>query len=751
MAVRSRLDLESVLAQLEEEFRTAEEEYEASRDQGALAEHSDDDEEGITDLSSLRTSVQFDVTIVAREGEAEGLEVTASAREGEAEGLEVTASARNGVEEGLCSPSTSQSDGGVTQPAQEEDASHLCDSSAVSVEHSFEDKEEDDKIVKFMTEACGCTLGPNKSPCSGQFSQLTITLTRSNCLQLARKDLDLVVMAQLNALRTNAASKPSSYRGDMATFRPFTSFYLHGLQICRKTFCFVHVIGRERFENLCKAVDRNGVVQRLHGNSKLPRHNQIAYSEVFRVREFITNVGITHGSPLPGRLPNATDKTLLLPSDMPKSKVYRDYRAACAVIGVIPVGRSKFYDLWQALIPHIATIKPSSDLCFECQQNIAQIMRSAHLSEDEKSERLQHAEAHLRLAKEERERYNAQIAECRNPTTDGNHSSTMHYSFDYAQQVHFPNKPQQPGPAFFLTARKCQIFGMACEPLGTQVNYLIDESENVGKGANATVSLVHHYLANHGQKEDHLLLHADNCVGQNKNNCLIQYLSYRVLMGQNKTVKLSFMLAGHTKFAPDRHFGLIKKLYRRTRVDTINCIARIVRNSSQVGGNIPQVITATDGETLVKFFNWSQFLSEYFKVLPLITSYHTFRFDHQHPGVVFVRKYSQSPEHSIQILKCRPNATDTPQQILPKGLDLERQWYLFEKIRPFCSCNLAADITCPQPSAPKPHQESDGVQNHQGSGGEPTSLPTTAGTKRRTCSVCKESGHNKRGCPSRST
>ena len=44
MAVRSRLDLESVLAQLEEEFRTAEEEYEASRDQGALAEHSDDDE-----------------------------------------------------------------------------------------------------------------------------------------------------------------------------------------------------------------------------------------------------------------------------------------------------------------------------------------------------------------------------------------------------------------------------------------------------------------------------------------------------------------------------------------------------------------------------------------------------------------------------------------------------------------------------------------------------------------------------------
>ena len=41
----------------------------------------------------------------------------------------------------------------------------------------------------------------------------------------------------------------------------------------------------------------------------------------------------------------------------------------------------------------------------------------------------------------------------------------MQYSFDYAQQVHFPNNPQQPGPAYFVTARKCQIFGVVCEPI----------------------------------------------------------------------------------------------------------------------------------------------------------------------------------------------------------------------------------------------------------------------------------------------
>ena len=231
-------------------------------------------------------------------------------------------------------------------------------------------------------------------------------------------------------------------------------------------------------------------------------------------------------------------------------------------------------------------------------------MRSAHLSEEAKCEQLQQAEAHLQLAKVEREWYNSQIADCKTPTTSG--GTKMHYSFDYAQQVHFPSNPQQPGPAFSLTARKCQLFGVACEPLGTQVNYLIDESESVGKGANATVSTIDHYLTNHGQKEDHLCLHADNCVGQNKNISLIQHLLWRVVLGHNKTSVLSFMLPQHN-VAPDRHYGLIKKLYRRIRVDTMNCLACIVWDSSQVGGNIPQLVATPDGETHVKFFDWPQF------------------------------------------------------------------------------------------------------------------------------------------------
>jgi hypothetical protein len=32
---------------------------------------------------------------------------------------------------------------------------------------------------------------------------------------------------------------------------------------------------------------------------------------------------------------------------------------------------------------------------------------------------------------------------------------TLHYSWDYAQQVHFPHHAQQAGPIYFKTTRKC--------------------------------------------------------------------------------------------------------------------------------------------------------------------------------------------------------------------------------------------------------------------------------------------------------
>ena len=109
------------------------------------------------------------------------------------------------------------------------------------------------------------------------------------------------------------------------------------------------------------------------------------------------------------------------------------------------------------------------------------------------------------------------------------------------------------------------------------------------------ISLIHHYVQTHGVKAVNMKLHADNCIGQNKNNAMIQYLMWRVIAGLNETVELSFMLVGHTKFAQDRFFGLFKRLFRLSVVDTIEDIARVVMESSPSGKNLPQTTVCPSG------------------------------------------------------------------------------------------------------------------------------------------------------------
>ena len=104
----------------------------------------------------------------------------------------------------------------------------------------------------------------------------------------------------------------------------------------------------------------------------------------------------------------------------------------------------------------------------------------------------------------------------------GSGPDTMHYSFDFAQQVYYPHNPLQPGSMYFKTARKCAVFGVCCEGIPRQINYLIDEASAVGKGANTVISLLHHFLHHHGLGEVTVGLHADNCTDQNKNNAMLQ-------------------------------------------------------------------------------------------------------------------------------------------------------------------------------------------------------------------------------------
>ena len=170
----------------------------------------------------------------------------------------------------------------------------------------------------------------------------------------------------------------------------------------------------------------------------------------------------------------------------------------------------------------------------------------------------------------------------------------------------YPDDPMQHGPIYFLVQRRCGLFGVHAEGMSTQVNYLVDEAVSTGKGVNSVVSYLHHFLQHYGIGQKEMHLHADNCAGQNKNSFMMWYLAWRVLSGLHTTISRHFMLAGHTMFAPDWCFGLIKRKRRRTRVSSLTDIAGVVETSSTA--NHVQLVGDEAGNVLVPTFDWSIFL-----------------------------------------------------------------------------------------------------------------------------------------------
>ena len=376
-----------------------------------------------------------------------------------------------------------------------------------------------------------------------------------------------------------------------------------------------------------------------------------------------------------------------------------------------------FKNLWKSLLPDVIAMKPKSDLCFACQTNTNIILKATNSNDKEKSEALLNAEKHLRLADIQRDHYKNNVEKAKNDITTADVSisskppksfdGTGMYSFDFAQMVQYPCNPQQPGAIFFKVPRKCHIFGINNEGLNRQTNYLIDEAVDCGKGSNSIISYLHHFFTNFGLGERNLVLQADNCAGQNKNNFLMQYLSWRISQGFHENIELNFMLAGHTKFSPDRCFGCLKKLYAKTFVSSLFEVADAVMLSSDVGTNVYELAGLPDGTVLVPVYNWQIFFEKHFKSIPQILKYHHFRFTEERPGVVFVKEFADSAEIEISLLKgSKLELSGLPSLITPNGLSEERKYYLYNEIRPFCRPGTE-DLVAPFHKNPKKKQKNE--------------------------------------------
>ena len=58
--------------------------------------------------------------------------------------------------------------------------------------------------------------------------------------------------------------------------------------------------------------------------------------------------------------------------------------------------------------------------------------------------------------------------------------------------------------------------------------------------------------------------------------------SLKNVAGLHKSIAISFLIVGHTKFAPDWAFGLLKQHFRKTRVNCLDDLVRVVEGSAKV-------------------------------------------------------------------------------------------------------------------------------------------------------------------------
>ncbi len=303
-------------------------------------------------------------------------------------------------------------------------------------------------------------------------------------------------------------------------------FWFGGHRICIKTFCFLHNIGEGKFTSIKSSWLENGLRPRQRQHTT--PHNVTSSSDVQQVVRFILNYAEDNAILLPGRIPGyKCDDMQLLPSSVTKREVWELYHeTAASRESSLAVCYSLFCRFWRQLTPQVVVAKPMSDLCWTCQKNSTLIMRAHNTPVEEKTE-----------------------------------VNVINLPFTYIFSTTFTSwctthlilhsrciiNPLQPGPIYFLTSRKAAIFGVCCEAIPRQVNFVIDEASDTGKGANTVVSLLDYYFSHHGLGEATASLHADNCSGQNKNNTMVQYLMWRVLTGLHQTISLHFRITGHTK------------------------------------------------------------------------------------------------------------------------------------------------------------------------------------------------------------
>ena len=191
---------------------------------------------------------------------------------------------------------------------------------------------------------------------------------------------------------------------------------------------------------------------------------------------------------------------------------------------------------------------------------------------------------------------------------------TLTLSADYQMSKLVPSwgLSPQPGSTYYLQKLSHDIFGIVNHATGHSAIYIFDERCGP-KNTDHTISYIYHYLSTLPSWIRRVHLYLDNAGSTNKNAFMMAFCLEMVQHGKLELIRVSFMIAGHTKFSVDRLFSNISQTFSRSDVFT-------TQDLSNIAARYASTVVIDDGDLLL---DWRNILSKYTK-MPGIRAQHDF-------------------------------------------------------------------------------------------------------------------------------
>lgn len=416
---------------------------------------------------------------------------------------------------------------------------------------------------------------------------------------------------------------------------------LNRIPVCRKAFAAVHGITLGRVALLVKKLNINGTTKDNRG-THANRPNRISEEVVKLVHDHIAS----------------------FPCD--PSHYSRSKNMGCQYLSP-QLNTKKMHELFKQKHPEVALCsdfyyryfknnfnlrfeKPKSDTCGTCETMRKDLGSTMLTGED-------------RTALEEKKKIHQEMAATF--FTDlkdkfklaKERADVESVCFDYQQNMPLPKSPA--GEVFYK--RQLWVFNFGISSGKNDLHHFYSYDESVGrKSSNEPISFLSHYIENIISPDVKILyIFSDNCVSQNKNYGLLEYLYYLVESGRFEKIVHRYPEPGHSFMPCDRAFGLIEKNLRKAeRISLPSDYHRIINETSKKFTSVPVAREMIN--------NWVDCLKSFFPNAPkviiigkkrpkkfLITTYRVFEFtkDDALTGLI---KAQKSTDASIATVNMYP-------------------------------------------------------------------------------------------------